>query len=67
MEVKQPGERKRSDGFTHGLTPAQEKFFGDWKGGELVTVRSVEQALACLGIESSGVEIGKRVFTGTKT
>jgi hypothetical protein len=50
MEVKQYGKKKRMDGFIHDLTTGQREFFSSWRGGELVTVRSVEQALACLGI-----------------
>ena len=64
MEVKQPGLKKRSGNFTHDLTPDQSKFFAEWRGGELVSVRSVEQALACLGIADRGVKIGPRVQVG---
>ena len=52
MEVKQPGEKKRGKGFIHSLTSMQHKFFADWDGGELVTVRSAEEALSCLGIKT---------------
>jgi len=62
MEVKQPGKKKRMDGFIHDLTSDQREFFSAWRGGELVTVRSVAQALACLGIADRGVVIGPRVI-----
>ena len=67
LEVKQPKGR---------LTDDQEEFFVEWQGGQLFTVRSVEQALACIGATASsrvhdnrdqwekgprGVEIGPRV------
>lgn len=61
MEVKRPGKKPRVGGFKYGLTDDQEKFYAEWKGGELVTVRSVEQALACIGVKDRGVEIGRRV------
>ncbi len=40
MEVK-TGKKK--------LTPFQKDFFRAWRGGELVTVRSVDEALAVVG------------------
>ncbi|MCA9759608.1 MAG: hypothetical protein KDA27_27680 [Candidatus Eisenbacteria bacterium] len=67
LEVKQPKGR---------LTDDQEEFFVEWQGGQLFTVRSVEQALACIGATSQsrvndnreswetgphGVSIGPRI------
>lgn len=33
------------------LTEDQKEFMAEWKGGPVYTVRSVEQALACVGVE----------------
>ncbi len=64
MEVKQPGERKRKGGHRYTLTPDQKDFYATWKGGDLMTVRTTDQALACIGITNRGVEIGDRVEVG---
>jgi hypothetical protein len=61
-EVKQPGTKVKSGDPKFVLTPNQKKFYAEWKGGELYTVRSVEQALAVLGIADRGVEIGPRII-----
>jgi hypothetical protein len=56
MEVKQPGIKVKSGDQKFSLTPNQKKFYAQWQGGELYTVRSVEQALACLGIKSGATK-----------
>lgn len=48
LEVKRPlGPRGGKNGST--LTPDQTDFFRDWRGGTLVVVRSVDEALAAIG------------------
>lgn len=61
MEIKQPGELVKSGKPKHKLTEGQEKFFAEWQGGDLLTVRSVEQALACLGVKAKRGEGKVRV------
>ena len=51
MEVKAArGPRGGGGGY---LTPAQMKFWGEWRGTPIVTVRSVDEALAALGAGGS--------------
>ena len=58
LECKMPGAK---------LTPAQDTFFSAWsKHGECgiaSVVRSASEALAVIGCESMGVEIGPKRFT----
>lgn len=47
------------------LTPSQDEFFRESNGvgGVASVVRDVDQALALIGCETRGVEIGPRVFS----
>ncbi len=58
LEVKMPGKK---------LTPAQDVFFADWAAhgecGLATIVRSASEALAVIGCESRGVDIGPRVMS----
>ena len=58
LEVKMPGKK---------LTPAQDEFFADWSAhgdcGMATVVRSASEALAVIGCESRGVDIGPRVVS----
>lgn len=50
IEVKSKGGK---------LNEAQREFFGDWRGGDLLTVWSVEQALLCITGDQPG---GNRII-----
>lgn len=58
MEVKGPKGK---------LTPSQDDFFEDWANhgecGVAAVVRSASEALAVIGCESRGVDIGPRVMS----
>ncbi len=58
IEVKMPGGK---------LTPNQEEFFDDWSThaacGVAAVVRNASEALAVIGCETRGVEVGPRVMT----
>lgn len=58
LECKQPKGK---------LTPAQDEFFEAWSKhgacGVATVVRSASEALAVIGCESRGVEIGPRVMS----
>ena len=58
LEVKMPKGR---------TTPAQDDFFkdSDGKGGVAAVVRSPSEALAVIGCETRGVEIGPRYTTSS--
>lgn len=52
LEVKQPKGR---------TSQGQDDFMRDWKGDVACVVRNVSEALAVIGCETRGVEIGHRV------
>lgn len=54
LEVKQVKGR-----ISHG----QEEFLREWQGDIATVVRSASEALAVIGCESRGVEIGPRVVS----
>lgn len=61
MEVKRPvGPRGGKGGE---LTLDQEQFLKYWKGDVAAVVRNPTEALALIGCETRGVEIGPRVFS----
>lgn len=62
IEVKNPlGPRGGTNGSE--LTAGQEDFLREWRGDVTAVVRSPEEALALIGCETRGVEIGPRRFS----
>jgi len=54
LEVKQVKGR---------ISQGQEEFLRDWQGDIACVVRSASEALAVIGCESRGVEVGPRVMS----
>lgn len=54
FEVKAPNGR---------VMPHQEDFISTWAGDIAAIVRSPQEALALIGCESRGVEIGPKIFS----
>lgn len=62
LEVKNPlGPRGGTNGSE--LTAEQEEFLKTWRGDVVAVVRTPEEALALIGCETRGVEIGPRRTT----
>ncbi len=61
MEVKRPGGPRGGKGGT--LTPNQEQFMKTWKGDVASVVHNATEALALIGCETRGVEVGPRFTT----